>query len=115
MNNIDEFLLLACYYYKGEQANPYEGKDQDKAICWFYESKWVEFSLEANHKGILANYVNEYNAAGLYDFERKDGTPKTLKALLYNRYIHWCCGDYPNPLKFKVWYKQYYKPKNKHI
>lgn len=101
-------LIEKCRYYKGESDNPFEGKSQNKALCWLYESKWVEMSLDTVGNELLADYVSDYNTAGLYDFEKKDGTPKTLKALLLNRYYQ-SDGSIPfNPVPFKVWYKEHY-------
>lgn len=99
-------FLKKCRFYKGEPANPYEGTD--KALLWFCESKWVEMSLNTAGNGLLADYVSEYNTIGLYDFERDDNTPQTLKALLYNRFTHLRCGDYQNPPEFKKWYLSSY-------
>ena len=33
-------LLQYCRYYKGERKNPYEGKEQNKAMLWMYERAW---------------------------------------------------------------------------
>ncbi|MDH6308104.1 hypothetical protein M2451_002623 [Dysgonomonas sp. PFB1-18] len=98
-------LIQKCRYYKGEKENPFT-ENQNKNMFWFYESKWVEMSL--NSSDLFSSYIDEYNAAWLYDFERKDGTPQTLKALLFNRYTH-LNGDYSNPPEFKKWYLTTYK------
>lgn len=34
-------LLQYCRYYKGERKNPYEGKEQNKAMLWMYERAWI--------------------------------------------------------------------------
>ena len=48
-------------------------------------------------KSLEREYLHDVNA----DFEANDGVPMSFKALLYNRYMHWCCG----PVEcFKDWY-----------
>lgn len=102
-------LLKFCRYYKGEKENPFEGKDQMKALIWGYESKWVEFTMKASEDDkcqeaqILSSSLNEYIRAGMREFEKTDDTPLALKAILYNRYYYWNEGG-----DFKKWYKETY-------
>ena len=40
-------LLQYCRYYKGERKNPYEGKEQNKAMLWMYERAWIHDTMAA--------------------------------------------------------------------
>lgn len=95
--------INCCKFYKGGDANPYEGKDQDKSMFWCYEMFWCGMSEQES-----TEQVREYAAYGLSDFNKDDGTPISLKALLFNRYCHWC-GGYGNDAEgFKAWYIKTY-------
>jgi hypothetical protein len=99
-------FINRCRYYKGEEENPFENVNQDKALSWFYESKWVEFSIAGNPN--LDEYVSEYHAAWMDGLMREDGTPITLKALLLNRYYHQN-GSIPTFANdFRKWYVNSY-------
>ena len=94
-------LIELCRYYKGEEDNAFEGKDQNKSMFWFYERAWVNFmakTADRNENGRFANnliseYLTEYTLKGLTNFSFNDGVPITFKALLFNRYQHWSMGD----------------------
>lgn len=111
-----ETLIGFCRYYKGEDSNPYEGKDQSKAMFWFYESVWVRDTIEVSKdtkqekEHDCFNYLNDYVRSGLSQFEMTDGVPATLKALLFNRYGHWMQGSVES---FKEWYKGVYMGQSK--
>lgn len=77
-----EELIGKCKYYGGEEDNPFEGKDQNKAMLWFYEMSWVEDTL--NGYG-FEERLWDYSASGLDQLAALDGIPKTLKARLFNR------------------------------
>lgn len=97
-------FLPFCRYYKGEKECP---KDT-KASFWEYEKKWIEFSIDKDDT--LGDMLDEYIAAGLSEFEMRDGIPVTLKALLFNRYGHWL-GGYgliEDAKAFKKWYRDSY-------
>lgn len=98
---MDKNLLAYCRYYKGEKVNPYEGKNQNKAMFWFYEMSWVNESSksEPNFSDTLTEYLNR----GFANFNYNDGVPITLKALLFNRFEHWNEGG-----GFEDWYKTQY-------
>ncbi|WP_288910160.1 hypothetical protein [uncultured Bacteroides sp.] len=99
--------LPFCRYYKGEEENPY--KNGDKNLFWFYEEKWIALSI--NKDDILGDMLDEYISAGLSEFNMMDDTPITLKALLFNRYCHWC-GGYgliEDAKAFKKFYLNSYK------
>lgn len=100
-----ENLISCCRYYKGEDENPYDEKEPEKSIFWFYEQCWVTFMLDDNGKYIF-NISQEYEAYGLTDFEKTDGTPESLKALLFNRYTHWQSANISG---FKRWYIEDYR------
>ena len=94
-------------YYKGETEAPPEINKEGKAVFWYYEQLWVErevFRDENNYN------TQEYINFGLQDFNKDDGTPLTLKAILFNRHCHWSGGyGIENDIKtFKEWYKSYY-------
>lgn len=94
--------LPFCRYYKGEKENPY--KSGNKALFWDYERAWIDKSVDEKDD-TLGDMLDEYIAAGLSEFEMRDGIPATLKALLYNRFCHWQMAD---AASFKKWYHQSY-------
>lgn len=96
----DELIGL-CRYYKGEAENPYD--DGGSAKFWNYERTWVDMMLAESD--LLVRCWDAYAAAGLADFERHDGVPALLKALLYNRYQYWMQGTTSG---FKIFYKSRY-------
>ncbi len=105
MNKRD--LVRLCRYYDGkDDSGTLTGND---AMFYFYEQKWVQWNLmiqsgEADEIKLFGEMLDDYNIAGLADFESRDDTPKTLKALLFNRYNHWCQGD-----GFKEFYLKEYR------
>lgn len=96
-------------YYKGEQTNPYEGKDQNKAMLWFYECIYKRMEKQENS---LSMEISDYIQSGLGEFEQYDDVPLTLKALLFNRYAKGAqsLADAVEP--FKKFYLKYYKMDN---
>ena len=106
-------LIDYCRYYKGEEINPFEGKDQNKAMFWFYEKYWVNFKTQAannneagKHKeNLISEYLTDYINCGLSNFSFNDNTPVTLKALLFNRYNHFSMCDVEG---FKAFYLKEY-------
>ena len=101
--------LKLCRYYKGEATNPYDGIDQNKAMLWFYESFWVnEMCRVQNEVFVYAEYVDDYQRAGLGSFAANDNVPLSLKALLFNRYARtaYSMADAVEP--FKEFYVMYY-------
>lgn len=104
-------LLDECRYYKGENDNPYDGIDQNKAMLWFYESCWVHDTSRAQKQrsgDVYGEYESEYIACGLERFNENDGVSISLKALLFNRYARtvYSMADAVEP--FKVFYLKYY-------
>ena len=96
-------LIKQCHYYNGEDTDPFERVDQNKSMIRFYESYWVNQRSRGNS---LTDYLNEYLAAGLRDFEAGDQVPVSLKAVLFNRYQK---GSYSTDTEyFKAFYRQYY-------
>lgn len=84
-----EDLIPFCRYYKGEKECPY--KEGNSVFFWGWEEKWVTFSLSAysdEKKDLLSSMIDEYIAVELRTFSQFDGTPVSLKALLFNRYLH---------------------------
>ena len=96
-------LIKQCHYFKGEDVNPYDRTDQNKAMIWFYESVWV---TQRSSGHTLTEYLNEYLAADLRSFEAEDKVPVSLKALLFNRYMKGSSDGNAEP--FKAFYRQYY-------
>ena len=98
-------LLQFCRYYKGEDKCPFDDK---RCRWWEYEKKWVEFTTsvyQTNQSNyILDISIEEYISNNMQDFEKSDGVPLSLKALLYNRYYYWNQGG-----DFKKWYLNEYK------
>ena len=84
-----EDLIPFCRYYKGENECPY--KEGNSVLFWGWEKKWIVFSLSAysdEQEDLLGTMIDEYVAVGLRKFNQLDGTPVSLKALLFNRYLH---------------------------
>ena len=95
--------IKQCRYYKGEEKCPF-GEGGDKAMFWFYEKNWLE-RQERDDSFFLGSILGRYEQCGLTDFEKEDGVPITLKAILFNRYEQWFEGG---PGDFKYWYKERY-------
>ena len=86
-------LLQYCRYYKGERKNPYEGKEQNKAMLWMYERAWIHDTMAVIARG----------DANVYE------VPITLKSLLFNRYAQGNMSSLADCVEpFKKFYKQYY-------
>lgn len=96
-------LLQYCRYYKGERENPYEGKDQNKSMLWFYEKMWVDMAGSNDPDSLLADYCLYLNR-DLPELVNNDHAPMSLTALLYDRYTHFGGG----PEGFKNLLKEYY-------
>lgn len=96
-------LLQFCRYYKGEKENPYEGKDQNKSMLWFYEQIWADMVSGNNPDSLLADYCL-YLKRDLPELVNNDHAPMSLTALLYDRYTHFGGG----PEGFKSLFKEYY-------
>lgn len=96
-------LLQYCRYYKGERENPYEGKDQNKAMLWLYERIWVDMASGDTPDPLLAEYCL-YLHRDLPEFVNNDHAPMSLTALLYDRYTHFGGGTDG----FKKLFEDYY-------
>lgn len=84
-------LLKSCRFYRGEPSNPYDGKDQNKAMLWSYEQMWVQ-RAERGLSPADSDTLEDYDAYGLKSFSADDGVPVSLKAFLFNRFMHWQGG-----------------------
>lgn len=71
-----------------------------------YEKKWVDLMLE--NPQFLEDMVEEYKFFGLEDFNINDGVPIGIKAILFNRYMHWCGGYGDDAESFRTWYVENY-------
>lgn len=103
-------FLPFCRYYKGEKENPFEGKDQNKAMLWFYERTWVFDTLKAyeNNVDVFSDILDEYVNVGLGTFQQADGVPASLKAVLFNRYAKGGNSLQDEVEPFKKFYNKYY-------
>lgn len=104
----DIHLLKSCHFYRGEAFNPYEGKDQNKAMLWFYEMGWVK-NASLGRSPSSSDMLEEYSAVGLRDFCNGDGVALSLKALLFNRFARTERSLAEAVEPFKVFYKKYYQ------
>ena len=103
MNN----LISQFRYFKGEDECPKIIRELDHSSSWNYEKIWVERKdLRDKRDRRFKQYIQD----GLKDFNTEDGTPITLKALLYNRHSHWCggYGTEKDVANFKEWYLKSY-------
>jgi len=96
--------IKSCRYYNGEKKSPFHGGDN--AMFWGYECWWVESFHDEQKRLVLQEALDRYQRFGLNSFDDSDGTPVSLKALLFNRYEHWLEGG---PEDFKEWYRRVYK------
>jgi hypothetical protein len=100
-------LIKQCRYYKGEEECPKSIKEKGMSSMWFYEQIWVEREELRDEREFN---TLEYIRAGLKVFNADDGTPLTLKSLLFNRCTHWS-GGYgieSDSRNFKDWYLKNY-------
>ncbi len=100
----NEDLVKHCRYYKGEEKNPYDTVDQDKAMLWFYEMCFVMHGKQYNY----SDYLTEYAVVGLTSFAEDDGVPIEYKALLFNRYSKTAYSMMDAAEPFKKFYLEYY-------
>lgn len=135
--NKRKHLILMCRYYDGTGIDVYQKKLEEHSInkdnlpppeCMkdeytlsdeevmrlkaascaaAYEECWVNERLNGSAENIDKDRTGEYIAYGNKDFEADDGTPISLKALLWNRYFHWggCLSDQES---FYNWYRTRY-------
>ena len=100
-----EDLIKYCRYYKGEEQNPFDKFDQDKAMLWFYEMCFVKHGQRYDYNDLLS----EYAVVGLTSFAKDDGVPIELKALLFNRYSKTAYSMMDAAEPFKEFYLKYYR------
>lgn len=130
-------LILMCRYYDGTDTDVYQKKLEEHQIskdnlpppeCMkdeytlsdeevmslknascaaSYEEIWVKERMNGSAEMIDKDRSGEYIAYGNKDFEADDGTPISLKALLWNRFFHWggCLSDQE---AFYNWYRTRY-------
>lgn len=102
-------LILQCRYYNGESEPP-KTLPKGYPLMWNYEKHWVEWSLNNDTK------MQKMHEAEIHEFHLEsrngDKTPLVLKALLCNRYFHWCGGysSFEVELEnFEKWYSDFYQ------
>lgn len=105
-------LMEQCRFYSDEDTAP-RFEQPNGALLWDYERRWVEWTLESD--SIITTVLVNYLAEGLSDFEKEDGTPVTLKALLYDRYVHWSSFGEEVQDNFRAWYVEEYQSRPRMI
>jgi hypothetical protein len=84
-------LLQFCRFFKGESQNPFSFTHPLRFYIWMFEQRWVEETLAAQEKQAVSPFLSDaltcYMAAGLSDFENRDGVPVMLKAVLYDLFL----------------------------
>lgn len=93
-------LIKQCRYYKGEVKNPFEGKEQNKAMLWFYEKIWTN----SNTTDAVMDEYRMYLHRDLPELTTNDYVPTSLISLIYDRYTHFG-GDAEG---FKKLFEAYY-------
>lgn len=96
--------ILDCRYYGGEDRAP-EGINE---MFWGYECGWANHM----HQDNWDCEKQSLKRLGLENFEPDDGTPYSLKCLLFNRYCHWI-GIYDKGQSFLKWYREQYQSPRK--
>lgn len=92
-----KYLLSKCKIYNGNE----EGLT---SLGW-YEQAWVERKLADSEDALV--HITDYREQGLECFREYDGVPISLKALLFNRFMHWG-GPGDSVETFKQWYVDAY-------
>ena len=87
-------------FFKNEKLNPFEGKDQDKAMLWDYERG---YSFTGDEKYLIEEYHGYINK-----YRENDGIPEGFKALLFNRYMKGAYSVSDSIPDFKKFYEKYY-------
>lgn len=106
-------LMLECRFFNDETENPFkkelEANDTEESKvkllesavkAWEYERWWVDNIQTTN----LESLVEEYNRHGCDGFEEDDGTPVTLKAVLWNRFYQDMERTETDSDSYKKWY-----------
>lgn len=102
-------LLTQCRYYHGEALCPTCFVFSINENFWNYEKRWVEANI--NHETqFLKHLLIEYIVGGLAPFNTNDGTPSTLKALLFNRFCQFASTNerHTDAQSFANWYRNTY-------
>lgn len=86
-----------CFYY-GKNVP----EDCGAQVGHMYERCWVRFHFDSEE--YLLNETLNYIRDGLGDFCANDGVPISMKAILYNRLLHWG-GGHETPDSFRRWYE----------
>lgn len=91
-------LLKCCRHYKGFES------DEELSLMGSYEKIWIQKMID--DREFLKQNNNMYIEFGLETFSLDDGVPLSLKAILFNRYMHWCYGGTVE--SFKTFYFEHY-------
>lgn len=98
---MNKVLFDYCRYYKGEKECPF--KKQNDRMFWDYERIWC--NMQTTHNTLMNDMLRDYNLSGFAEFEPYDGTPVSLKALLFNRLTNYM--EMPSD-RFESFYKDLY-------
>lgn len=100
--------ILRCRFYNGEKEFPEKKFEnftaENPASFWDYEQLWVERMYKDNWD----MEIDEMTRAGIFSKFDKSSTPKTLIALLYNRWRHWG-GAFSEAGEFVKWFFERYE------
>lgn len=77
-------LILQCRYYNGEEESTNSEIENDSRFA-NYERCWVSSCLQDGGCSNIEEEIKYYRLT----LKEGDNTPLTLKALLFNRYMHW--------------------------
>lgn len=105
-----KWCLQQCRFYRGENECPEVLTNHGGvwSVAWFMERLWVEQMTSVGY--IPITYSEQYNRAGLSDFNRDDGVHIDLKQFLYGYGSHRAEGILTAD-EFRHWYDFEYIPK----
>ena len=100
--------ILRCRFYDGEKEFPEKKFEtftvENPASFWHYEQLWVERMYQDNWD----MEIDEMTRLGILSKFADSSTPRTLIALLYNRWRHWG-GAYSEAEEFVKWFFRTYE------
>ncbi len=94
---VRKLYVKLCRYYDGSEA------PASPDPFWGYEETWVELCMQEST--LIVEYVEELHNY-LPSWCNNDDAPLSLKALLLNRYLHFCGRFDKND--FTRWFKDIY-------
>lgn len=82
------YYIAKCRYYKGDNGNCQKAYSGTDAFFCGYEQWWVE-AHNKEQIALLKELVEDYKADGHSQFQKDDGVPVSLKAVLWNCWAKW--------------------------